>query len=77
MTKALRGSWSEWERISAFMVEVLTLERDSLDSGEFTVMWKRGSSLEKFRMVWSTEKGEENDIDETIINALIEILYFI
>lgn len=76
MTKALRGSWSEWERISAFVVEVFILGRENLDFSEFTAMWKRGSSLERFRMVWSIEKGQENYIDETIIHALTEILYF-
>lgn len=49
------------------------LGRSNLDCSEFTIIWK--SSLEKFRAVWSTEGGEENYVDETIINALMEILH--
>lgn len=77
MTSAFWGSWNEWERTSAFILEVFMLRTHNLDFSEFTIMLKTGSSLEKFRMVWVIEKGEENYIDERIIKSLIEILHFI
>jgi len=73
MTKALWGSWSVWEGISAYMVQVLMLGRYNRDFSKFTIAWKGENSLEKFRAVWSTEKGEENSTDEMILNALTEI----
>lgn len=76
MAKAFWGSRSERERVSAFMVEVLRLGRYNLDFSNFTIIWKGESSSEKFRVVWSTENGEEDYSDETIINVLTEIFQF-
>lgn len=73
MTEALWGSWSERGRVSALLVQVLMLRRYNLDFNTFTIMWKGENSLEKFRAVWSTEKGEENYTDEMILKALTEI----
>lgn len=73
MTKPLWGSWSEWETISASMVQLLMLGRYNCDFSKFTTVWKGENSLEKFRAVYRTEKGEENSIDEMILNTLIEI----
>lgn len=59
--KYIQGSLRKlkwWEITPAFMVAVLMSVKYNLDCREFTMLWKRESSLESIRVVWSTEKGE-------------------
>lgn len=77
MTKAFWGNLSKGERISAFKMEVFMFGRYNLDHSKLIIMKKVVSSLEKFRVVWGTEGGKENYMEETIINAGFESFYFI